>query len=166
MRLAARSNWLTTMAFPDIVVRAAPGERSGGAVAAKDAPRSAAEAAAGQAGRRVLGFRERVPDVGAAPAPLAVREDSDHVRALPGGAGLRVDGVLQQEDETRAPPDDGADERRPGVVLGERPSPPGYEQRAGLGVETRTADQRHAQAVRNRLPGVRRRADGHDLPEA
>src|SRR5947207_14360703 len=102
MRLAARSNWLTTMAFPDIVVRAAPGERSGVAVAAKDARGSAAEAAAGQEGRRVLGFRERVPDVGAAPAPLAVCEDADQVRALPGGAGLRLAGMLQQQDDTPA----------------------------------------------------------------
>src|ERR1051325_3437661 len=86
MRLAARSNWLTTIALPDIVVRAAPGERSGGAVAAKDAPGSAAEAAAGQPGRRVLGFRERVRDVGAAPAPLALCQDADYVRALPGSA--------------------------------------------------------------------------------
>src|SRR5947199_2879723 len=165
MRLAARSNWLSTMAFPDIVVRAEPAGRSGSAVAVKDAPGSSPEAAADQAGRPVLRFGERVRDVGAAPAPLAaVREDADHIRALLEGAGMRLDGVLQHEYESRALLDDGADERCPGVVVGKRP--PGDEERARLRVEARAADERHAQPVPNGPPGGRRRPDGHDLSEA
>src|SRR5207247_1236291 len=151
-------NWLSTMAFPDIVVRAEPAGRSGSAVAVKDAPGSSPEAAADQAGRRVLRFGERVRDVGAAPAPLAaVREDADHIRALLEGAGMRLGGVLQHEYESRALLDDGADERSPGVVVGKRP--PGHEERASLGVEPCPAHERHAQPVSGRLPSRRTRAD-------
>src|SRR2546423_6827944 len=80
MRLAARSNWLATMDFPDIVrddwpavVTAAPWDSGD------------LEAAAGQATRRVEGFGQSVPGVHLAGAtPAGVGEHADHVGAPAG----------------------------------------------------------------------------------
>src|SRR2546429_9931678 len=60
IRLAARSNWLATMDFPDIVRDAWP---VGGAVTAPPLDSGDLEAAAGQAARRVQGFGQSVPGV-------------------------------------------------------------------------------------------------------
>src|SRR5256885_12802188 len=57
IRLAARSNWLATMDFPDIVRDAGP---VGGAVTAPPLDSGDLEAAAGQATRPVESFREGV----------------------------------------------------------------------------------------------------------
>src|SRR5439155_23639996 len=75
IRSAARPNWLATMAFPDIAMR--------GVAGAVTAPPSwsGLEAAAGDASRWVLRFRQRVGDVDPArPAPAGVREHADDVR--------------------------------------------------------------------------------------
>src|SRR5438132_1393046 len=95
MRSAARSNWLATMAFPDIALRGVAGAVTG------PPSESGLEAAAGEAGRRVLRFRQGVGDVDATRAAASgVGEHADHVRrsrrtsarpvrGLPGGAGRR-----------------------------------------------------------------------------
>src|SRR2546428_13848936 len=84
MRLAARSNWLSTIALPDIVVRAAALPERPVAVTGEDLRKSVRrQAAAGQTARRVLGLGQGMRHVGAArPSPAAVREHADHVRAV------------------------------------------------------------------------------------
>src|SRR5882672_9345147 len=106
MRSAARSNWLSTMALPDIVARAG--------VALKSTSRKRSgrvKPAAGAAGGRVLRLGHRVRGVGHAEAALTgVGEDADHV-----GAGLRgiLGGVLQDEHESGAALPHGGAELRP-----------------------------------------------------
>src|SRR6266540_3131200 len=94
MRSAARSNWLWTMALPDI------GERAEGPVdvtAGEVGGSSGAHAAARQAGARVLRFRQGVRWVGRSGAPLArVRQDADHVG---GGGADRLGRVLHYQHE-------------------------------------------------------------------
>src|SRR5256714_11933565 len=79
IRLAARSNWLATMDFPDIVRDAWP---VGGAVTAPPLASGDLEAAAGQATRRVESFGEGVSGVDLAGAtPVGVGEHAHHVGA-------------------------------------------------------------------------------------
>src|SRR3989454_2031434 len=85
MRLAARSNWLSTIDLPDIVVRAGALPERPVAVTGEDLRGKSVrrQAAAGQTGRRVLGLGQGMRHVGAArPSPAAVREHADHVRAV------------------------------------------------------------------------------------
>src|SRR5207247_3607048 len=92
MRLAARSNWLSTIDLPDIVVRAGALPERPVAVTGEDLRGKSVrrQAAAGQTARRVLGLGQGMRHVGAARAsPAAVREHADHVRAVAweGGGG-------------------------------------------------------------------------------
>src|SRR2546426_8171928 len=91
MRSAARSNWLATMAFPDIALRGVAGAVTG------PPSESGLEATAGEAGRRVLRFRQCVGDVDAtrAAAP-GVGEHADHVRR-----SRRRCGVVRDRKSTR-----------------------------------------------------------------
>src|SRR3989442_14312665 len=109
MRSAARSNWLATMAFPDIALRGVAGAVTG------PPSESGLEATAGEAGRRVLRFRQCVGDVDAtrAAAP-GVGEHADYVRRSRRRCGV-VRGVLEHEHQ-------------PGAVAGHRglqDAPPG-----------------------------------------
>src|ERR1700752_3158785 len=110
IRLAARSNWLATMDFPDIVRDAWP---VGGAVTAPPRDSGDLEAAAGQATGRVECFGQGVPGVdptGAAPA--RVGEHADHVGARAGRLGR----LLQHQHEAGRVLGDGAgDGAPPGV---------------------------------------------------
>src|SRR2546430_12331598 len=81
IRLAARSNWLATMDFPDIA-------RDDWPVAVNEPPLDSGdpEAAAGQATRRVECFGQGVAGVDLARAASAgVGEHADHVGARAGG---------------------------------------------------------------------------------
>src|SRR2546430_17009716 len=98
MRSAARSNWLATMAFPDIAVRGVAGAVTG--------PPSGAglQGAARDAGRRGLRFRQRMGGGDAArAAPPGIGGHAAHVpppprpRAVPRGG-------LEAETEPRPPP--------------------------------------------------------------
>src|SRR2546428_12878759 len=93
MRLAARSNWLSTIDLPDIVVRAGALPERPVAVTGGDLRKSVRrQAAAGQTARRVLGLGQGMRHVGAArPSPAAVREPAGPVRAVgrEGGGGGR-----------------------------------------------------------------------------
>src|SRR5437660_12917400 len=94
IRLAARSNWLATMDFPDIVRDAWP---VGGAVTAPPLDSGDLEAAARQATRRVEGLGQGVPGVDLARATSArVGQHADHVGARAG----RLARLLQDEHET------------------------------------------------------------------
>src|SRR6266545_5808956 len=97
MRLAARSNWLSTMALPDMVVRgvaAAVTRCSFTPVYGQGRAASslAVQAAAGEAAGRVLRFRQRVGDVDPPRvAPRRIGQDADHVcpgRRAGGGGGV------------------------------------------------------------------------------
>src|SRR5438094_10078811 len=118
MRSAARSNWLATMAFPDIEVRGVAGAVTRYAFGGKReklaecshpsgwerrvASSLADEAAAGEAGRRVLRFRQGVGDVDApCPASPGVGEHADHVRRARRRGGV-IDGVLEHEHQPGA----------------------------------------------------------------
>src|SRR5205809_7567668 len=95
MRSAARSNWLATMAFPDIALR--------GVAGAVTAPPSwsGLEAGAGDASRRGLRLRQRGGDVDTArPAPAGGPEHADDVRPAPGRS---LGAVLQPRHEPTAP---------------------------------------------------------------
>src|SRR6266571_2399035 len=110
IRLAARSNWLATMDFPDIV-------RADGAVLVmgpRGRPLSSRQAAAGQATRRVECLGQGVPGVNLAGATSArVGEHADHV-----GAPGRVGRVLQHEHEPGGVLRDGGGDRAPPGVRG------------------------------------------------
>src|SRR5438445_474805 len=85
IRLAARSNWLATMDFPDIVRDAWP---VGGAVTAPPLDSGDLEAAAGQATRRVECFGQGVAGVDLTGAtPTGVGEHTDHIGARAGCSG-------------------------------------------------------------------------------
>src|ERR1051326_2411259 len=92
IRLAARSNWLATMDFPDIV-------RRDGAVLVmgpRGRPLSSRQAAAGQATRRVERLGQGVPGVDLARAtPARVGQHADHV-----GTPGRVGRLLQHDHES------------------------------------------------------------------
>src|SRR5205823_10492123 len=129
MRLAARSNWLATMDFPDIVRDAWP---VGGAVTAPPLDPGDLEPAAGQATRRVKGFGQSVPGVDlAGAAPAGVGEHADHVGAPP-RAG-RLARLLQYEHEAGGVLGHGAGDGTPPGVRGLRAL--GHDQRTGAGVE-------------------------------
>src|SRR5207247_10146281 len=92
MRLAARSNWVSTIGLPDMVGRAGALPERPVAVTGEDLRGKSVrrQAAAGQTARRVLGLGQGMRHVGAARAsPAAVREHADHVRAVAweGGGG-------------------------------------------------------------------------------
>src|SRR5690349_15362892 len=85
IRLAARSNWLSTIDFPVIV-------RGVRAVAVTKPPSGSVgrEAAPGQPARRMLCGRQCVGDVQSLGPPAAgVREHTDHVRTRGRGRGNR-----------------------------------------------------------------------------
>src|SRR5256886_6645954 len=89
IRLAARSNWLATMDFPDIVRDDWPV-----AVTAPPLESGDLETAAGQPTRRVECFGQGVPGVDLAGAtPAGVGEHADHVGARAGRLGR----LLQHE---------------------------------------------------------------------
>src|SRR4029077_12115756 len=93
IRLAARSNWLATMDFPDIVRDPWP---AGGVFTALRLDSGDLEAAAGQATGGVECYGQGVPGVdptGAAPA--RVGEHADHVGTRAGGVGR----LLEHEHE-------------------------------------------------------------------
>src|SRR3989442_4119645 len=104
MRLAARSNWLSTMAFPDIVARGVTGAFMEPRVASS----LAGKATAAQAGRRVLDLGQGAGDVAAArPAPARVGQNPDHV----GTRNDRLLGrVLEDEHQPRGVVPDGVDQ--------------------------------------------------------
>src|SRR5437867_972672 len=89
IRLAARSNWLSTIDFPVMV-------RAGRPLAVNGPPLESGglEAAAGEPAGRVLGFGQGVGDVDRTrPAARRVGQHADHVG--PGRGGLRD--VLEHE---------------------------------------------------------------------
>src|SRR5256886_12152199 len=98
IRLAARSNWLATMDFPDIVRDDWPV-----AVTAPPLKSGDLETAAGQPTRRVECFGQGVPGVDLAGAtPAGVGEHADHLGARAG----RLRRPLQdQHPSTRVLPD-------------------------------------------------------------
>src|SRR5438309_19377 len=108
IRLAARSNWLATMDFPDIV-------RDDGPVAVTTPPLDSGDlqAAAGQATRRVECFGKGVAGVDlAGAAPAGVGEHADHV----GARASRLRGLLEHEHQADGVLRDGAgDGAPPGV---------------------------------------------------
>src|SRR3989454_12535006 len=84
MRLAARSNWLSTIDLPDIVVRAGALPERPAAAPGEDRPGKAArrQAAAGQTARRGRGLGQGMrPGGPVRPPPAAVRERADRPRA-------------------------------------------------------------------------------------
>src|SRR5216684_7045843 len=158
IRLAARSNWLATMDFPDIVAR-------GGATVTEPPSGSAGsgglESAAGQSSRRVLGLGQgaRAVDPAGAPPP-GVGEYADHIGA---GAG-RLGRVFEHEYETRGVLGHGGGERGPPPIRRLRAL--GHDQRAAAWVEPGACDERRAQRLRQGAPDGKRRAQADDLPEA
>src|SRR5207237_10849603 len=105
IRLAARSNWLATMDFPDIV-------RDDGPVAVTTPPLDSGdlEAAPRQATRRVLCFGQGMATVDLSGAtPAGVGEHADHVGARAGGLGRLLEheheacGVLRDRTGDGAP---------------------------------------------------------------
>src|SRR5437867_3095475 len=136
MRLAARSNWLSTIDLPDIVVRAGALPERPVAVTGEDLRGKSVrrQAAAGQTARRVLGLGRGMRHVGAARAsPAAVREHADHVRAVAweggggGGGGGRggrlrghLGGVREDEHQPARVFRDGRSEGGPAGVRGLR----------------------------------------------
>src|SRR5438477_7746629 len=154
IRLAARSNWLATMDFPDIVRDAGP---VGGAVTAPPLDSGDLEAAAGQATRRVERFGEGVSGVDLAGAtPAGVGEHADHVGALPPRAG-RLARLLQDEHEAGGMLRHGAGDGTPPGVRGLRAR--GHDEGTGAGVEAGAGDGGGAEGGPPRAP------DGEDRPQ-
>src|SRR5256885_12187242 len=160
IRLAARSNWLATMDFPDIVRDAGP---VGGAVTAPPLDSGDLEAAAGQATRRVESFGEGVSRVDLAGAtPAGVGEHADHVGAPP-RAG-RLARLLQDEHEAGGMLRHGAGDGTPPGVRGLRAL--GHDEGTGAGVEAGAGDERGAERGRQGAPHGEGRPQRDDLAEA
>src|SRR5205823_9173810 len=137
IRLAARSNWLATIDFPDIV-------RDDWPVAVTAPPLKSGdfETAARQATRRVECFGQGVPGVDLAGATtVGVGEHADHVGARAGRLGR----LLEHEHQATGVLRDGAGDGAPPRVRWLRPL--GHDERAGAGVEAGASDEGSPQRV-------------------
>src|SRR5207237_52027 len=156
IRLAARSNWLATMDFPDMV-------RDDGPVAVTAPPLDSGdlEAAARQATRRMECFGQRVAAVDLARAtPVGVGQHADHVRARAGRLGR----LLEHEHEARGVLRHGAGDGAPSRVGGLRAL--GDDEWTGRRVEPGAGDERSTQRVGQGAPDGEGRTQRNDLAEA
>src|SRR5438105_9922828 len=156
IRLAARSSWLATMDFPDIV-------RDDWPVAVTAPPLKSGdfETAARQPTRRVECFGQGVPGVDLAGAtPAGVGEYADHVGARAGRFGR----LLEHEHQATGVLRDGAGDGAPPRVRWLRPL--GHDERAGAGVEAGASDERSPQRVGQGAPDGEGGPERDDLAEA
>src|SRR2546421_4059180 len=155
IRLAARSNWLATMDFPDIA-------RDDWPVAVNEPPLDSGdrETAAGQAGRRVECFGQGVAGFAWAVAAAAgVGEHTDRVGARAG----RIARLLEHEHEARRVFCHGAGDGAPRRVGGLWPL--GHDERADRRVESDAGDEGGTQRVRQGGPDGQGGPGCHDLAQ-
>src|SRR5439155_2730494 len=150
IKSAARSNWLWTIARPDIGARVVRGGCSAALMAS-----DWTQATACQAGAGMLRFAQRLDGIRRTlEAPAGARQHADYVG---GQRRLSLGGILECQDQADPlvgkPPDDAG----PRLVAGERPQCD--DQWAGRRVERGRCDQRRFHPIRQIVAGRGLRAE-------